>query len=38
MKNPDLFRMMEKAILGSKIARAQFEQVEARVTALRQQR
>jgi hypothetical protein len=38
MNNPDLFRIMEKAILGSKIARAQFEEVEARVTAMRQQR
>jgi hypothetical protein len=38
MNNPDLFRTMEKAILGSKIARAQFAQVEARVAAMRQQR
>jgi hypothetical protein len=38
MNNPELFLMMEKAILGSKVARAQFEKVEARVTAMRQQR
>jgi hypothetical protein len=38
MNNPDLFLAMEKAILGSKIARSQFEKVEARVNALRQQR
>jgi hypothetical protein len=38
MSNPDMFKNMEKAILGSKIARAQFSQVEARVAALRQQR
>jgi hypothetical protein len=38
MNNPELFRNMEKAILGSKIARAQFAQVEARVNAVRQQR
>jgi hypothetical protein len=38
MNNPDLFLTIEKAILGSKIARAQFEKVEARVTAMRQQR
>jgi hypothetical protein len=38
MKNPDLFKNMEKAILGSKIARAQFEKVEARVAAMRQQK
>jgi hypothetical protein len=29
---------MEKAILGSKIARAQFAKVEARVSAMRQQK
>jgi hypothetical protein len=29
---------MEKAIMGSKLARAQFEKVEARVSALRQQK
>jgi hypothetical protein len=38
MNNPDLFRTIEEAILGSKIARAQFEKVEARVNAMRQQR
>jgi hypothetical protein len=38
MNNPDLFRTLEKAILGSKLARAQFQQVEARVAAMRQQR
>ena len=38
MNNPDLFVAMEKAILGSKIARAQFEKVEARVSAMRQQK
>jgi len=38
MNNPDLFLVMEKAILGSKLARAQFEKVEARVSAMRQQR
>jgi hypothetical protein len=29
---------IEKAILGSKLARAQFEKVEARVAAMRQQK
>ena len=38
MNNPDLFLAIEKAILGSKLARAQFEKVEARVAALRQQK
>jgi hypothetical protein len=38
MNNPELFLNMEKAILGSKIARAQFEKVEARVSAMRQQK
>jgi hypothetical protein len=38
MNNPDLFLVMEKAILGSKLARAQFEKVEARVAAMRQQK
>ena len=38
LNNPELFLMMEKAILGSKVARAQFEKVEARVTAMRQQK
>jgi hypothetical protein len=38
MNNPELFLNMEKAILGSKIARAQFEKVEARVSAIRQQK
>ena len=37
-KNPDLFRLMETAILGSKIGRAQFEKVEPRVAMLRPQR
>ena len=38
MKNPELFLSLEKAILGSKIARAQFEKVETRVSAMRQQK
>jgi hypothetical protein len=38
MKNPDLFLTIEKAIFGSKLARAQFEKVEARVLAMRQQK
>jgi hypothetical protein len=38
MNNPDLFLSIEKAILGSKVARAQFEKVEARVAAMRQQK
>jgi hypothetical protein len=38
MKNPELFLSLEKAIMGSKIARAQFEKVEARVSAMRQQK
>lgn len=38
MNNPELFLRIENAILGSRIARAQFAQVEARVTAMRQQR
>jgi len=38
MNNPELFLTMEKAIMGSKLARAQFEKVEARVSALRQQK
>ncbi len=38
LNNPDLFVAMEKAILGSKTARAQFEKVEARVAAMRQQK
>jgi hypothetical protein len=38
MNNPELFLNMEKAILGSKLARAQFEKVEARVSAMRQQK
>jgi hypothetical protein len=29
---------MEKTIMGSKLARAQFEKVEARVSAMRQQK
>ncbi len=38
MNNPELFLNIEKAIMGSKIARAQFERVEARVSAMRQQK
>ena len=38
MNNPELFLRIEEAILGSKIARKQFAQVEARVAAMRQQR
>ncbi len=38
MNNPELFLNMEKAILGSKLEQAQFEKVEARVAALRQQK
>jgi hypothetical protein len=38
MKNPDLFLNIEKAIMGSKVAREQFARVEARVAAMRQQR
>jgi hypothetical protein len=38
MNNPELFLNMEKAIMGSKIAHAQFEKVEARVAAMRQQK
>jgi hypothetical protein len=38
MNNPELFLAIEKTILGSKLARAQFEKVEARVAAMRQQR
>jgi hypothetical protein len=37
-KNPDLFLLSEKAILGSKIGRAQFAKVEPRVAMMRQQR
>ncbi len=37
-KNPDLFRLTEKAIYGSKLGRAQFEKVEPRVAMLRRQR
>lgn len=37
-KNPDLFRLTEKAIYGSKRGRAQFEKVEPRVALMRQQR
>src|SRR3989440_1536684 len=37
-KNPDLFLMSEKAILGSKLGRAQFAKVEPRVAMMRQQR
>ena len=38
MKNPELFLRIEQAIMGSKVARAQFEQVEARVATMRQQK
>jgi hypothetical protein len=38
MKNPHLFLTIEQAIMGSKVARAQFEQVEARVSVMRQQK
>ena len=38
MNNPDLFLTIEKAIMGSKLARRQFERVEARVAAMRQQK
>jgi hypothetical protein len=38
MNNPEMFLTIEKAILGSKLARAQFEKVEARVASLRQQK
>ncbi len=38
MKNPELFLTIEKAIMGSKLARTQFEKVEARVAAMRQLR
>lgn len=37
-KNPDLFLLSEKAIYGSKLGRAQFEKVAARVEMMRQQR
>lgn len=37
-KNPDLFLLSEKAIYGSKLGRAQFEKVEARVNTLRPKR
>src|ERR1700720_1735003 len=37
-KNPDLFLLSEKAILGSKLGRAQFAKVEPRVAMMRQQR
>jgi hypothetical protein len=38
MNNPELFMAMEKAIMGSKIARGQFEKVEGRVAGMRQQK
>src|SRR5712664_2683846 len=38
MNNPELFLTIEKTIMGSKLARAQFEKVEARVSAMRQQK
>ena len=34
-RNPDLFLLSEKAIYGSKLGRAQFEKVQARVAMLR---
>jgi len=34
-KNPDIFLITEKVIYGSKLARAQFEKVEARINMLR---
>lgn len=34
-ENPDLFLLSEKAIYGSKLGRAHFEKVEARVNMLR---
>jgi len=37
-KNPDLFLLSERAILGSKLGRAQFAKVEPRVAMLAQQR
>lgn len=37
-QSPDQFRVVEQAILGSKIGRTQFERVEARVAVMRQQR
>jgi len=37
-KNPDLFVLSEKAIYGSKLGRAHFEKVAARVEMMRQQR
>jgi hypothetical protein len=38
MSNPELFLNIEKAIMGSKIAREQFAKVEARVAGMRQQK
>ena len=38
MNNPELFRNIEKAIMGSKIAREQFKKVEARVEVMRKQK
>src|SRR5260370_41661838 len=37
-KNPDIFLLSEKAILGSKVGRAQFAKVEPRVAMMRPQR
>jgi len=37
-KNPDLFLLSEKAILGSKVGRAQFAKVEPRVNMMRPKR
>jgi hypothetical protein len=38
MNNPELFLNIEKAIMGSKIAREQFRKVEARVETMRRQK
>jgi hypothetical protein len=38
MNNPELFLNIEKAIMGSKMAREQFAKVEARVNTMRQQK
>jgi hypothetical protein len=38
MNNPELFLNIEKTITGSKVAREQFAKVEARVSAMRQQK
>jgi len=38
MNNPEMFLNFEKAIMGSKLGRAQFAMIEARVSAMRQQK